>query len=156
MRRFPNMANHARRLPAAVLIASGLLAGCSRGPNVAPVSGKVLYNGEPLPYGNVVFQPPQGQPAGGAIQPDGTFRLSTFEEYDGAIVGPHKVSVSCYSSQNPAHQFAKTVGEATLGALMIPEQYAFLDQSGLTAEVPAGGTDSIVLQLKGPPQTFLE
>jgi hypothetical protein len=135
-------------------LSAALLAGCNYKPVVAPVSGKVLYNGQPLPYGNIVFQPSKGQPAGGAIQADGSFRLSTFREYDGAIIGPHKVRVSCYASQRPAAKANKGGGEATLGESLIPSQYGFADTSGLTADVKAEGNDSFVFELTGPKRTF--
>jgi hypothetical protein len=130
------------------------LSGCSDKPAVAPVSGQVTYNGKPLPYGSVGFQPAQGQPSGAAIQPDGSFRLSTFAEFDGAIIGSHKVKVTCYASQRPSQQAQKTAGEFVLGESLIPAQYSFLDQSGLTAEVPAAGTESILIELTGPEKQF--
>jgi hypothetical protein len=130
--------------------------GCAKGPAVAPVRGKVLYNGEPLPYGSVMFQPAAGQPAGGAIEAGGTFRLSTFSEYDGALVGAHKVRITCYTSQSPAQKNKKTVGEATLGTLLIPADYTFADKSGLTATVPAEGVSDVVFELKGPEREFPE
>lgn len=135
-------------------VLAALSAGCSNKPAVAPVSGKVLYNGQPLPYGAIIFQPARGQAGAGAIQPDGTFRLSTFAEFDGALPGPHKVSVTCYASQSPAKKAQKSQGEATLGELLIPNQYMFPDQSGLTADVPAEGTDTLVFELTGPKKTF--
>lgn len=138
----------------ALVALAAMMLGCSERPAVAPVSGKVTYNGKPLPYGSVGFQPAKGQPSGAAIQPDGSFRLSTFAEYDGAIVGPHKVKVTCYSSQRPSQQANKTVGEFVLGESLIPPQYTFLDQSGLTAEVPAEGADSILIELTGPAKQF--
>lgn len=130
-----------------------LAAGCAEKSPVAPVSGKVLYNGAPLPYGNVTFQPAAGQPAGGAIEADGSFRLSTFREYDGAMVGAHKVRISCYTSQSPGQKERKA-GEASLGKLLIPINYTYADQSGLTVTVPPEGTTDIVFELKGPKQTF--
>lgn len=132
-----------------------LAVGCNNRPPTSPVSGKVLYNGAPLPYGTVILQPAQGQPAAGAIQPDGTFRLSTFAENDGATPGAHKVSVACYSSQSPAAKAKPpTGGEPTMGELLIPNHYLYGDQSGLTAEVPAEGTDSLLFELTGPPRKF--
>jgi hypothetical protein len=139
-------------LTAVLLIASG----CDDKSAVAPVSGKVLYNGEPLPYGNIMFQPTQGQTAGAVIQPDGTFRLSTFSEFDGAIVGSHKVSVACYAAHSPSMKSKRSGGEMSLGQSLLPSEYSFLDQSGLTAKVPSEGTDSLVFNLEGPKRTFPE
>jgi hypothetical protein len=141
-------------LSVVALSVAAVTSGCSDRPAVAPVSGKVTYNGKPLPYGSVGFQPAQGQPSGAAIQPDGSFRLSTFSEFDGAIIGPHKVKVTCYASQRPTQQGQKSAGEFVLGESLIPTQYTFLDQSGLTAEVPPEGTDSILIELTGPEKTF--
>ncbi len=137
-----------------LVVLLGATAGCKKSAPVAPVSGKVLYNGAPLPYGSVMFQPSSGQPAGGAIEADGTFRLSTFSEYDGALIGPHKVRISCYTSQSPSQKNRNTVGEASVGQLLIPPGYTFVDQSGLTATVPAEGAADIVFELKGPKREF--
>jgi hypothetical protein len=152
-RGFNNCRSYARYWRFAAL-GVALLLGCNAKPAVAPVSGKILYNGQPLPYGNVVFQPSKGQPAGGAIQSDGSFRLSTFREYDGAIVGPHKVRVACYASQRPSAKANKGGGEATLGESLIPSQYNFADSSGLAADIKPGGNDSLVFELTGPKRTF--
>ncbi|TWU23664.1 hypothetical protein [Bythopirellula polymerisocia] len=129
----------------------GISAGCDQGPLVVPVEGTVYYNDKPLPFGSVMFQPQMGQPAGARIAEDGTFKLSTFSEYDGAIVGQHKVKVSCYASQSPELAKKKTVGEQTLGPSLIPENYTYSDQSGLTADINSEGNEPIELRLTGPP-----
>lgn len=67
---------------------------------VAPVTGKVTFNGEPVPEGTVRFQPVSeaagkagitGKPATGSVGQDGTFTLSTYGEDDGAVIGKHRV-----------------------------------------------------------------
>lgn len=114
--------------------------GCSSHPAVAPVSGKVTLDGEPLRFGSVMFQAVSGgQPATGTIQQDGTFSLSTFSSDDGAIVGQHRVRVVCYSSQDPSRPEASGPAGDSLGQLLIPEKYTSLGASGLTADVPADG-----------------
>lgn len=133
---------------AALLVLLASTCGCDHGPTMAPVTGKVLYNGKPLQFGSVAFQPPQGQPAEADIQPDGTFVLSTYRLRDGAVVGRHKVRVACYESQRPNAQQA--AGEQKLGRLLIPVKYTLFDQSGLTAEVRESGNEPIVLELNGP------
>lgn len=136
----------------AAFLAAGVavftVAGCHRGPQMAQVTGKVVYNGQPLTFGTVAFQPPSGQPAVGDIQSDGTFALSTYRPGDGAVVGKHRVRVACYESQRPGTK--PTGGEQALGKSLIPLNYTLFDQSGLTAEVQAGENQPIVLELKGP------
>jgi len=126
--------------------------GCDRGPEIVPVTGTVLYNGEPLPFGSVTFQPPSGQPARGEIRGDGTFELSTYRRGDGAVVGKHKVKIACYESQHPAA--VKGPGEQSLGRSLIPTNYTLLDQSGLVAEVRPGENEPFVFDLSGPAASF--
>jgi len=125
-----------------------ILAGCNRGPKMVPVTGKVNYNGRPLEFGVVMFQPPSGQPAQGDIQPDGTFNLSTYRLNDGVVLGKHKVRVACYESMRPGT--AKGSGERTLGKPLVPEKYTLFDQSGLTADVDENNHD-FSFELSGPP-----
>jgi hypothetical protein len=126
-----------------------LLSGCNSGPTVVPVTGKVLYNGRPLEFGSVTFQPPRGQPAQGEIQSDGTFVLSSYRPNDGAVVGKHQVRVACYESQKKGAP--KQPGEQSLGKMLIPINYTLFDQSGLTADVRAEGNEPFVFQLTGQP-----
>lgn len=71
--------------------------GCGTGrPKTYPVSGRVVFpNGRPFTGGVVEFVPADASGAGarGAIQPDGTFRLTTFRENDGAVEGRHRAVV---------------------------------------------------------------
>lgn len=135
-------------LPAAALLVMLIICvsvGCNRGPRVAPVSGVVKFKGQPLKFGAVMTQPAQGQPARAMIQSDGSFVLSTFDEGDGAVVGTHKVRISCYEAQRDGMQAAE--GEVSLGKLLIPRKYTLYDQSGLTLEVPNDGNDQVVFDL---------
>ena len=125
-----------------------LFAGCTQTPSVVPVSGKVLYNWEPLPFGIVMFQPEQGQAAQGEIQPDGTFQLSTYGPNDGAVPGHHKVSVRCFSNKKSGTDGGDSGAPCRL---LIPQQYTRFGMSGLSADVKPGSTEPIVLELKGPP-----
>jgi hypothetical protein len=130
------------------LLVFAAFAGCQRGPKMAPVAGKVLYNGKPLEFGSIAFQPPRGQPAQGDIRSDGTFTLSTYRPNDGAVVGPHKVRIACYESQRPGAP--RPPGEQMLGKLLIPEKYTLFDQSGFTAEVTEDRTEPYVFEMVGP------
>jgi len=122
-----------------------LPAGCSRGPQIVPVKGKVLYNGEPLEFGSVMFQPEAGQPARAEIQPDGTFELTTESPGDGATVGPNRVRVTCYEAQGAAASGSE--GEMALGKSLIPRRYTDVDTSGIVIDVPPGGQDDVVVRL---------
>jgi hypothetical protein len=133
---------------AGLLVVAAAIAGCNPGPKMAPVTGKVLYNGKPLEFGVITFQPPSGQPAQGDIQSDGAFTLSTYKLNDGAVVGKHKIRIACYESQRPG--IPKAPGEQMLGKLLIPEKYTFFDQSGLTADVRPDGNDPFEFDLRDP------
>lgn len=129
-----------RRFPSfwlgVILLACLAVAGCGGDQlPTAPVQGKVLYQGKPLQFGAVTFQPAAGPPASGAIQPDGTFRLSTYGNNDGAVLGMHKVAVSCFDSQRPDAPPPDPNAEPGLGKPLVPQKYLSADTSGLTAEV---------------------
>ena len=100
----------------------------------AHVEGKVLYNGTPLKFGSVLFQPDKGPIAKGIIQDDGTFVMSTYKEGDGATIGTHKVRIVCYDI--PGGQ-AAAAHEGMRGRSLIPAKYARAETSGLAVEVKA-------------------
>ena len=118
---------------ALTLILLAVFAGCQRGPKMVPISGKVIYNGQPLTFGSVIFQPMSGQPAQGDIQSDGTFTLSTYRLKDGAVVGSHKVRIVCYESQKPKRP--KIDGRTDARETADPGEVHTFDQSGFTADV---------------------
>ncbi len=69
------------------------------GLNLAKVSGKVMYKGQPVKNGTVFFMPDEakgtvGPPAVGSITSDGSYVMSTETAGDGAIVGHHKVGIT--------------------------------------------------------------
>src|SRR5688572_20954811 len=88
------------RALAAVTIGLVFLPGCG-GPAMAPVKGRVTCNGKPVAEAAITFSPiPEsaadrepGKPGTGFTDADGTFSLSTFKNYDGALVAKHKVTV---------------------------------------------------------------
>lgn len=71
--------------------------------------------------------------ASGVIQEDGTFKLSTFGEEDGAIVGPAHVTVSA-TVKDPTVQMEKHGAGVRW---TIPEKFGTED-SGLNCDVVAG------------------
>ena len=80
-------------------------AGCG-GADMARVKGKVMFDGKPVKEAQVTFSPSgggreTGKPATGFTDADGNFDLSTFKNYDGALVGGHNVLVMV-DDTNPA------------------------------------------------------
>jgi len=85
---------------ALLAIAIFALPGCSDSEyKIAPVEGTVTYQGNKLTFGKLYFRPVKsgdkgegpGRPAFGTIDAQGAYRLSTYSEHDGAIVGKHNI-----------------------------------------------------------------
>ncbi len=123
------------------------LAGCKSGPELVPFRGKVLYQGKPLQFGNVMFQPEGGQPSMGDIQPDGTFEMQTPGLGEGAVVGKNLVRITCFESQRPSNGSAAQT-EMALGNSLIPTKYNNFNTSELTVEVHSGENELKVFDLK--------
>lgn len=125
-------------LVAVWLVSLGLGTGCNGDrPETAPVSGIVEYDGQPISgfeRGAVTFTPRGGPMAKGTIDPsDGSFRLTTYRDGDGALIGPARVAVSATVDDPRATADDKYPGVRWV----IPEKFADRDQSGLTCEVVA-------------------
>ncbi len=118
------------------VVVSGVIAGCKRGPDLAIVSGKVTYKGQPLKHGNILFQPSVGPPAKGEIGPDGSFTLSTLKNKDGAVIGKHRVQVICTA---PPAKPANPDEEIPSAKSLIPEKYSNYATSEISVEVVKGG-----------------
>lgn len=67
--------------------------GCDDGPVVAPVTGVVKQDGEPLPNAMVEFQPDKGTPSYGITDDEGRYELNYQVDRKGALVGHHYVGV---------------------------------------------------------------
>src|SRR3990172_901473 len=83
-----------------LVLAAVVVAGCgSDGPTTIPISGEVLYNGQPMKDGIVVYLPKDtsvARQATGRIQSDGSFVLTTFKKADGAVPGDYDIVVYAY------------------------------------------------------------
>lgn len=73
-----------------------LVVGCDRGdlPDLAPVSGTVTMDGQPLANKEVVFAPKGGRPSVGRTNEQGQYTMMYTVEIPGAIIGEHKVIIS--------------------------------------------------------------
>jgi len=108
-----------------------LVVGCGPGgPPSGKVTGKVTYQDEPLPTGNVILIPEQeGMPyAQGNIKPDGTYEAATKEFGTNIPVGNYRVMISAVEDLGPEKPVRP----------LIPFRYSSEAQSGLQASVQEG------------------
>jgi hypothetical protein len=117
-----------------VMVCLLLSAGCGPSrPNTASVSGRVTFQGKPVTEGTIVFQPENGRPGMSQIGPDGSYSLRTFDPGDGALLGRHRVTIEArrIAEQNPVTGVLRI-------EWLVPEKYARLESSPLTANVVSG------------------
>lgn len=106
----------------------------------ATVRGTITLDGQPLTSGSVMFVPDKGRGALAPIEADGTFTLGTYGDFDGAIVGRHKIAV--YPPQAAGER-----NVAPPGARPIPQRYQSSETSQLEADVKAGEDNFVELKL---------
>jgi hypothetical protein len=78
----------------AVVCVSSLAASGCRQSDMAPVSGRVTFEGRPVPKAIVRFLPELRPMAAAGTDDDGRYRLTTRRPMDGAYIGRHKVVVA--------------------------------------------------------------
>ena len=74
------------------LLVSLAAAGC-RKPEIVPVSGRVTFEGRPVPQAILRFLPESRPMASGGTDADGRYSLSTKRPGDGGYLGRHKVMI---------------------------------------------------------------
>jgi hypothetical protein len=133
-------------LAACLCLPLWLDAGCARktGLPTAPVVGKVTYRGKPVPTGTVMFTPEDGPAATGNIAPDGSYRLTTYRDGDGAVIGRHKVTITALQDMGNLLPEQRSPTPPPL----VPVKYLSAETSGLTAEVKPDVTNTINFDLK--------
>jgi len=128
--------------------------GCGGGATPPPrtilVTGVVTFAGQPLNKGTVTLQPLDtgdkslSRPAIGQIQSDGTFKLGTFKDGDGALPGEYAVLIASYENEPTAEEYDAGVKRKSA----IPEKYSNAISSGIVASVPKEGKDSMELKFE--------
>ena len=127
-----------------------MLSGCGSGLDLAPVTGRVTMNGQPVTQGEITFWAENGPPAIGQITADGAYTLRTLQD-DGALVGRHKVTIMSTKvsggSAAPAtfeqelewaKKGVKSSGQVLIPGevtWLVPEKYSRAGSTDLTAEV---------------------
>lgn len=124
--------------PIAFLLPLLFIIGCG-GPKTHPVNGSVFFQGSAEPAKelsgySITMEPELPNSEGkkhsgsGIIGADGKFKISTFEQNDGAVPGKHKVAIT------PPVQN----GDGPAPKPLIPTRYGDLGTSGLIINVEAG------------------
>ena len=150
-RRRRSVTHAAARLGCAILVSAAcpVVSGCGDGrPGRVPVTGTVVYRGQPLAGGDVVFFPVEGSPgnrARGKANNRGEFALTTFIEGDGAVPGDYKVMVFAYRPADPQRDAGRIAPRAGFPA--VPEKYFNVQTTDLTAKVESKPT-VVQLELK--------
>lgn len=116
-----------------------------QGKAATPASGQVFYRGSPAPGAEIVFHPlrttgqKRADNARGRVEADGSFRLTTYRAFDGAVAGEHEVSITW----NPP----ESANGGKRRANRLPERYARPETSKLTATVTSGGRNEFLFEL---------
>ena len=80
---------------AVILLAAITCLGCGSGrPDITPVSGQVLIDGQPLCYGVIQFVPSRSRASFGNLDKQGRFQLTCRDTADGAVLGTHSVGIN--------------------------------------------------------------
>jgi hypothetical protein len=153
------------RSAAAVSLVIFLGCGSSDAPKLAPVTGSVAFNGQPVAGATVSFIPENanGRMATGVTDKDGKFQLSTNAINDGAVIGEHKILVvksesgggpATVEKWDPKVDISKKYVEMKDAnklagdiKMSLPVKYASVDSTPLKENVKADGQNNFVLQL---------
>jgi hypothetical protein len=108
------------------------------GPEMATISGKVTYNGKPVPKGTITFIPVAqgGRNAVGVIASDGSYALQTEKPGDGALLGDYNVTISAHDEAVLDYIPSKPVEPK----LLAPAKYENPKTTDLKATVKRGAS----------------
>ncbi len=139
------------RMLGLLLLAVAVGCGNDGRPPLAPVSGIVTLDNEPIAGAAVMFMPQAGgRPAQGVTDAAGKFRLTTFEDNDGALVGNHQVTITKLEVTGMPATTDGLSGMVDPSQIketwIIPQKYSQPGTSGLTANV-AKGMDELKFEL---------
>jgi hypothetical protein len=124
-----------------------LLPGCRDDGRIPtyPAGGTVkVSGGRPLAGGAILCESPHGLAARAVIEDDGTFRLGTYEQSDGAVEGKHRVAI------RPPTPDDFDPDAAPAAPLLIDQRYLTMDTSGIEFNVTAAGPNQFQIDLEPP------
>jgi hypothetical protein len=116
------------------------LAGCSDAPDIATVKGRVTRHGQPVAGLTLNFMPENGRPSWAVTDADGNYELQYSKDYDGALVGTHKVYV-VFRPADPKEEIEIRAGRLKRPADQdeIMAKYGRWDTTPLTVEIKENG-----------------
>lgn len=141
-----------------------VVAGCSKTASVEGVvktSGVVTWQGAPVAGASVTFYPDGagGQAAAGTTDAQGKYELTTLNAKDGAKPGTYKVMISKMEASGPGATMSQEEQTKYLEQHgsppptevknILPQQYAEVTTTPLTATVKDGGVNEINFELQG-------
>jgi hypothetical protein len=126
---------------AALTLSANFGCGGSEQLPLAPVTGKVTVDGQPLQEGRLLFRPATGRAGRGRVENGVIVEASTYGVNDGLVVGRHKVAIQpipdvekvAPTSASPS--YVQNLREARAKAATIPTKYQDVDGSGLEVEI---------------------
>jgi hypothetical protein len=114
-----------------------------------PASGLITWKGQPLAGFRINLLPADGQrPAAGVSDAEGRFVLGTNSPNDGAVAGTHKVSVIWEQPVDDGLGTAPATPATQKPPVDLPAKFASPETSGLSLEIPAGGSSTLQLTLQ--------
>lgn len=120
-----------------------LTTGCGGG-NTAPVHGVIIFKDTKTPAkelsGYIITLESTEEPvsATGVVEEDGTFKVNTYRQGDGAIAGKHRVAITPRQASS----------DAPPPTSLLPARYGTLKDSGLQIEVKLKQTNPIELEVE--------
>lgn len=133
----------------ALALVAACVTGCGRSHELetAQVRGKVTLDGRPLESGGVMFMPPRGRAATGVVQADGSYVIGTYRPGDGAVVGPHRVTINPYFPHaEDADDEQDMTAAARSKVFTVPRPF-----TGISVVVESGKENVIDIPLKSGP-----
>lgn len=147
----------ATKAASAMCLLLACLVGCTGGdewtakrPKVYPASGVLKVDGKEFEGATVVFHSQTNDvSAQGITDKSGKFRLTTFNQGDGAVAGTHKVVVTKreYEEKKTKFNSPEENSVALIPKDVLPKRYGLPETTTVQAEVKSGGSLDIVIEI---------